>query len=51
MMARFKPQPGEYWVRQADGYIYLNPKEVFERKYSPKPQSQPEVAAAAGGQS
>ena len=37
MMARYKPQPGDYWVRQADGYVYLNPKDVFERKYSPKP--------------
>lgn len=25
---------GDYWVEQADGYVYLNPKEVFERKYS-----------------
>ena len=35
MIARFEPQLGDYWVIQEDGYVYLNPKEVFERKYSP----------------
>lgn len=35
MCARMTPKPGDYWVIQADGYIYLNPKEVFERKYRP----------------
>lgn len=35
MVARFMPQAGDYWVVQPDGYIYLNPKDVFERKYSP----------------
>lgn len=33
MTARMEPKPGDYWVIQSDGYIYLNPKEVFERKY------------------
>ena len=33
MLARFIPQPGDYWVIQSDGYEYLNPKAVFERKY------------------
>lgn len=33
--ARFTPSVGDYWVIQSDGYIYLNPKAVFERKYSP----------------
>lgn len=33
MLARMTPQVGDYWVIQADGYIYLNPKDVFERKY------------------
>ena len=33
MIARMAPQVGGYWVIQSDGYIYLNPKEVFERKY------------------
>jgi hypothetical protein len=37
MTARMKPQVGDYWVIQSDGYVYLNPKDVFERKYSPKP--------------
>jgi hypothetical protein len=35
MMARLTPAPGDYWVVQADGYVYLNPKDVFERKYTP----------------
>lgn len=35
MMSRMKPAIGDYWVVQSDGYTYLNPKEVFERKYSP----------------
>lgn len=34
MMARMQPVAGDYWVVQSDGYTYLNPKEVFERKYS-----------------
>ena len=33
MLARYTPVPGDYWVIQSDGYVYLNPKEVFERKY------------------
>lgn len=35
MLARIVPIVGDYWVTQSDGYIYLNPKDVFERKYSP----------------
>lgn len=35
MTARYTPQEGDYWVRQSDGYVYLNPKDVFERKYRP----------------
>jgi len=33
MCARMSPRPGDYWVVQSDGYEYLNPKSVFERKY------------------
>ena len=33
MCSRYTPVAGDYWVVQSDGYIYLNPKEVFERKY------------------
>lgn len=33
MLCRFKLEVGDYWVQQEDGYEYLNPKEVFERKY------------------
>ncbi|HKM79570.1 MAG TPA: hypothetical protein VJY15_01215 [Candidatus Acidoferrum sp.] len=33
MCSRIRPQPGDYWVTQEDGYEYLNPKDVFERKY------------------
>lgn len=39
MLARIKPVPGDYVVTQADGYVYLNPKDIFERKYSPVPDS------------
>ena len=35
MIARYCPQTGDYLVRQEDGYEYINPKAVFERKYSP----------------
>lgn len=35
MVSRMMPVPGDYWVIQEDGYVYLNPKDVFERKYSP----------------
>lgn len=35
MISRYIPQEGDYWVTQEDGYEYLNPKHVFERKYSP----------------
>jgi len=34
MLARYVPVPDDYWVIQEDGYIYVNPKAVFERKYS-----------------
>jgi hypothetical protein len=35
MCSRMTTQVGDYWVIQSDGYVYLNPKEVFERKYHP----------------
>lgn len=31
--ARYIPVAGDYLVVQSDGYVYVNPKEVFERKY------------------
>lgn len=34
MLARYIPEEGDYWVIQEDGYEHLNPKAVFERKYS-----------------
>lgn len=34
MTSRYNPVVGDYWVIQSDGYVYLNPKDVFERKYS-----------------
>lgn len=34
MMARYTPILGDYYVIQDDGYAYVNPKNVFERKYS-----------------
>lgn len=35
-LARIDPKPGDYVVTQEDGYVYLNPKDVFERKYTPE---------------
>jgi hypothetical protein len=35
MLSRIAPQHDDYVVIQSDGYIYVNPKAVFERKYSP----------------
>lgn len=35
MISRYIPQEGDYVVTQSDGYVYVNPKNVFERKYSP----------------
>lgn len=35
MTARYNPVPGDYVVTQEDGYVYFNPREVFERKYHP----------------
>lgn len=35
MTARYTPVPGDYLIIQDDGYQYLNPKAVFERKYAP----------------
>jgi hypothetical protein len=34
MMSRYTPIAGDYVVTQSDNYTYLNPKDVFERKYS-----------------
>lgn len=42
MMSRYIPQVGDYVVIQSDGYTYLNPKEVFERKYHPYIQNMQE---------
>ena len=33
MTARFYPSVGDYVVLQPDGYVYLNPKKVFEEKF------------------
>ena len=35
MLARMEPVPGDFWVVQEDGYVYLNPRSIFLRKYSP----------------
>lgn len=34
MLARYVPKVGDYLVTQEDGYKYVNPREVFERKYN-----------------
>ena len=46
MTSRMTPKVGDYVVTQADGYIYLNPKEVFERKYRPAELNALELGAA-----
>lgn len=35
MMARMTPTAGDFLVRQADGYEYMNPRAVFMQKYRP----------------
>jgi hypothetical protein len=35
MTARITPEPGDYEVTESDGYVYLTPRLVFERDYSP----------------
>jgi hypothetical protein len=35
MLSRMTPAAEDYWVIQSDGYEYLNPADVFQRKYSP----------------
>lgn len=42
MVSRMTPVVGDYWVVQSDGYIYLNPKDVFERKYHHTDEINPE---------
>ena len=46
MIARMTPVIGDYWVVQEDGYTYLNPKDVFERKYGPVEMNALELGAA-----
>jgi hypothetical protein len=35
MTSRYFPKLGDYYVVQEDGYAYLNPKDVLDRKYRP----------------
>lgn len=35
MLSRMMPKVGDYLVIQEDGYEYLNPRDVFHRKYTP----------------
>lgn len=35
VLARYHPAVGDYLVIQEDGYFYINPSDVFERKYEP----------------
>jgi hypothetical protein len=48
MTARYVAQVGDYWVIQEDGYVYLNPAAVFERKYRrmEPPRTPPEEGKA-----
>lgn len=45
MISRHFPRVGDYYVIQADDYRYLNPKEVFERKYRPRNVDPPAIAS------
>jgi hypothetical protein len=50
MLSRYTPVPGDYLVTQDDGYEYVNPKAVFERKYSPiidLPDTPPQLVPGA----
>ena len=40
LLSRIAVKVGDYLVTQEDGYIYLNPKDVFERKYAPLVESE-----------
>lgn len=46
MCSRMQPHVGDYWVIQNDGYVYLNPKDVFERKYRQDEPTALELGAA-----
>ena len=46
MRSRMTPKVGDYWVIQSDGYVYLNPKDVFERKYHQAEPDALELGAA-----
>jgi hypothetical protein len=39
MVSRHWPRKGDYYVIQSDDYRYINPKEVFERKYHLVPKA------------
>lgn len=51
MIARYEPVSGDYLVTQEDGYQYINPKAVFERKYRALPvavsEASRDISAAA----
>jgi len=49
MLARYTPVAGDYFVIQEDGYQYINPKEVFERKYSPVEEPESLTAETIAG--
>jgi hypothetical protein len=36
MTVRIKPQPGDYWVIQDDGYISVLAKRIFQKRYRPE---------------
>lgn len=48
MISRMLPKPGDYVVTQEDGYVYLNPKDVFERKYAPADPSGARLGLSPG---
>jgi hypothetical protein len=46
MISRHFPRVGDYYVIQADDYRYINPVDVFERKYRPRSKGELNVPAA-----
>ncbi|MBK5570106.1 MAG: hypothetical protein I8N66_27295 [Ensifer sp. SSB1] len=45
MTSRYVPVAGDFVVTQEDGYVYLNPRDVFTRKYSLAPAADGSIEA------
>ena len=38
MIARYRPLPGDVFIKHQDGYEEIKPKDVFEKQYRPTPK-------------